>query len=97
MKYDKWLFGEAKHECSLEQWFFNVHVLESHLGTREWWGKPAAQRDIWGQPAEHAEAHLQQEGWKEEGVSSPTPPTTDRRVGRMVQWRVAGGQEGRDS
>lgn len=35
MKYDKWLFQEAKHKCSLEQWFLNVTVLSDHPGTRE--------------------------------------------------------------
>ena len=33
MKYDKWLFQEAKHKCFLKQWFLNVNVLPNHPGT----------------------------------------------------------------
>lgn len=44
VKYDKWLFREAKHKCSLEQWFLNVNVLTNHQGIWASQGKPPARR-----------------------------------------------------
>lgn len=44
VKYDKSLFREAKHKCSLEQWFLNVNVLTNHQGIWASQGKPPARR-----------------------------------------------------
>lgn len=83
-KYDKWLFREAKHKGSPEQWFLNVNVLANHRGIWEEQGE----MPFVGSQLRTLRAPLQQEGWK---LDSSTLSPSDHRVGYVVEWRVADG------